>query len=47
MVRERAADALSGFREDPAVREWLLHVAANDADPQVRREALQALGSRP
>ncbi len=45
-VRERAADALSGYRDDPAVVEWLQYVAQNDADPQVRREALRAIGNR-
>jgi hypothetical protein len=44
-VRQRAADALSTFRSDPAVLEWLQHIAKNDADPQVRREALRAMGS--
>lgn len=42
-VRERAADALSGYSADPAVQQWLRYVADNDADPRVRREALQAL----
>jgi hypothetical protein len=42
-VRERAADALSGYATDPAVQQWLRYVADNDADPRVRREALQAL----
>jgi HEAT repeat protein len=43
VVRQRAADALSGFRNDPSVREWLTYVSQNDVDPQVRREAFQAL----
>lgn len=43
LIRERAADALSGFQDDQAVREWLQYVSENDADPRVRREALQAL----
>jgi len=43
VVRQRAADALSGFKSDPAVRDWLTHIAETDADPQVRREAFQAL----
>jgi len=43
VIRQRAADALSGFKSDPAVRDWLTHVSENDADPQVRREAFQAL----
>lgn len=46
VIRERAADALSGFRDDPSVLEWLQYIAQNDADPRVRREALQAMGSR-
>ena len=46
LVRERAADALSGYKTDPAIVEWLKHVAANDADPRVRREASQALQDR-
>jgi HEAT repeat protein len=45
-VRERAADALSGFSSDPAVLEWLNYIAKNDNDPQVRREALRAMGNR-
>ena len=45
-VRERAADALSTFRSDPAVLEWLQYIAKNDVDPQVRREALRAMGNR-
>jgi HEAT repeat protein len=45
MVRESAADALSAFRSDPAVMEWLKYIAMNDADPEVRREALQAMGN--
>ena len=45
-VRQRAADALSTFRSDPAVLEWLQHIAKNDADSQVRREALRAMGGR-
>ena len=46
LVREEAADALSRHTSDPAVREWLQYVANNDADPTVRREALQALQER-
>jgi HEAT repeat protein len=46
LVRERAADALSGYKSDPAIIEWLRHVAENDADPRVRREASQALNDR-
>jgi len=46
LVREQAADALSRHTADPAVREWLQYVASNDADPMVRREALQALQER-
>jgi HEAT repeat protein len=42
-VRERAADALSDFRSDPKVQEWLRYVAENDADPLVRREAFRGL----
>lgn len=47
LVREEAADALSRHTSDPAVREWLQHIANNDADLRVRREALQALQERP
>ena len=44
LIREEAADALSRYSKgDPKVREWLQFVANNDADPAVRREALQAL----
>jgi HEAT repeat protein len=46
IVRERAADALSGYKEDPAIVEWLRYVWENDADPRVRREAQQSLRSR-
>lgn len=46
LVREEAADALSRHASDPAVREWLQYVASNDTDPQVRREAFQALQER-
>lgn len=42
-VRRRAADALSAYSDDPAVQEWLTHVAQNDADARVRREAERAL----
>lgn len=42
-VRERAADALSGYVSDPAVKDWLRYVADNDPDSRVRREAQQAL----
>jgi HEAT repeat protein len=45
-VRERAADALSGYKGDPAIIEWLKYVAENDAEPRVRREAQQALRDR-
>ena len=46
LVRERAADALSGYKNDPAVLEWLKHVAQNDPEPRVRREASQSLNDR-
>jgi hypothetical protein len=42
-VREEAVDALSEFRSDPAVLEWLQYVTQNDPDPRVRREATSAL----
>ena len=45
-VRARAADALSGYKSEPAVAEWLRYVAQNDADSRVRREAEQALRDR-
>jgi HEAT repeat protein len=44
VVRERAADALSGFRSEPVVQEWLQYLMENDADQRVRREAFQSLG---
>jgi len=43
LVREQAVDALADFRSDPAVEKWLQYVSENDADPQVRREAYEAL----
>ena len=46
IVRERAADALSGYQTDPVIVDWLRHVAANDADPRVRDEAQRALRDR-
>ncbi|HWN96350.1 MAG TPA: HEAT repeat domain-containing protein [Methylomirabilota bacterium] len=46
LVRESAADALSGYKSDPAIMQWLKHVAENDADPRVRREASQSLNDR-
>ena len=42
-VRARAADALSSFSAEPQVQQWLTHIAQNDGDPRVRREAQQAL----
>jgi HEAT repeat protein len=45
LVWEEAVDALSDFRDDPAVLQWLEYVAQNDADSQVRREAFQALAN--
>ena len=38
-VRLRAADALVDYRRDPVIQEWLVHLAENDPDPEVRREA--------
>jgi HEAT repeat protein len=46
IVRERAADALSGYKADPAIVQWLKWVVENDTDPRVRREASQALNDR-
>jgi HEAT repeat protein len=46
IVRERAADALSGYKSDPVIIDWLKHAAANDADPRVRAEAQKALRDR-
>jgi len=43
MVREDAVEALSEFRSDPIVEQWLKYVAENDPDPQVKREAYDAL----
>ena len=43
VVRENAADALGSFASDPRIKEWLNHVIQNDADPRVKREAMQAL----
>jgi hypothetical protein len=45
-VRQRAADALSGYKGDPTIVDWLRYVSENDADPRVRREAQQALRDR-
>jgi hypothetical protein len=45
-VRARAADALSNYKSEPAVAEWLRYVAQNDADSRVRREAETALRER-
>ena len=45
-IRERAADALSDFRSDPNVQQWLRYVAENDTDPMVRREAFRGLERR-
>ena len=45
-VRARAADALSNYKSEPAVAEWLRYVAQNDADSRVRREAEAALRER-
>ncbi|MFO1461491.1 MAG: HEAT repeat domain-containing protein [Verrucomicrobiota bacterium] len=46
LVRARAADALSDFRSEPAVEEWFRYLAENDADPNVRRQAMRALSDR-
>lgn len=46
LVRARAADALSDFRSEPAVEEWFRYLAENDADPNVRRQAMRALNDR-
>jgi HEAT repeat protein len=43
IVRQEAANALSGFASDPLIQQWLHYVAANDGDPRVRREAFKAL----
>jgi HEAT repeat protein len=43
VVRENAADALGSFASDPRIQEWLNHVIQTDADPRVKREAMQAL----
>lgn len=45
-VRKEAADALSGFKSDPVIVEWLKYISETDADPRVRREASQALQDR-
>ena len=45
-VRARAADALSNYKSEPAVAEWLRYVAQNDADSRVRREGEAALRER-
>ncbi len=45
-VRRQAADSLSGLKADPNVTQWLQYVAQNDTDPQVRREAQEALQAR-
>jgi hypothetical protein len=46
VVREEAADALSHYRSDPTIQQWLRYLAENDVDPQVRREAFRALENR-
>lgn len=46
LVRQEAADALSGFKSDPVIVEWLKHISENDSDPRVRREAAEALRDR-
>lgn len=38
-VRLRAADALVDYRGDPVIKEWLVHLAENDPDADVRQEA--------
>lgn len=38
-IRLRAADALVDYRNDPIIKEWLVHLAKNDPDPEVRQEA--------
>jgi hypothetical protein len=43
VVRENAADALGNFASDPRIKEWLNHIIQTDADPRVKREAMQAL----
>lgn len=42
-IRAQAADALSSFRTEPTVNQWLTHLSQNDVDPRVRREAIGAL----
>jgi HEAT repeat protein len=38
-VRLRAADALVDYRADPVIKEWLVHLAEHDPNPEVRQEA--------
>jgi HEAT repeat protein len=46
VIRERAADALSGYTSDPLVQQWLQFIAENDDESRVRREAFRALADR-
>lgn len=45
-IRQQAADSLSGLKTDATVQQWLRYISQTDPDPQVRREALQALEER-
>ena len=42
-VREEAAETLGDFLDEPGVRSILQHVAANDAEDDVRRQARRSL----
>jgi HEAT repeat protein len=45
-IRRQAANSLSGLRSHQTVAEWLRYIAESDPDPNVRRDAASALGSR-
>ena len=42
-----AIEALEPVRDDPAVREWLTHLAQNDPEAKLANRAQQALGIQP
>ena len=42
-----AIEALEPVRDDPAVREWLTHLAQNDPEAKLANRAQQALGIEP
>jgi HEAT repeat protein len=46
VVREEAVDALSDYRDDPAIDQWLRYLMDNDPDPRVQREAFNTISNR-